>query len=75
MEKHETGLNRRLRLRNRQIFCRYGVGPAEADAVFNLQLVGWTTDQVMTSMRRLSDLLSAGWTPDEITALLDGAAA
>ncbi len=48
----ETGTNK-LRLRNRQILCRYGVGPREADAVSNLE--------------------SAGWSADEITALLDGA--
>jgi hypothetical protein len=75
MEKHEPVLNRRFRLRNRQILCRYGVGSAEADAIFDLELAGWTRHQVVKLRRRRSDLLPAGWTPDEIAALLDGAAA
>ena len=52
--------SQRLRLRNRQIFCRYGVGPAEADAVFNLQVAGWTAEQVAALLRRANEAVATG---------------
>ncbi|BBO75779.1 hypothetical protein DSCW_31960 [Desulfosarcina widdelii] len=74
MEKREIGPNRRLRLRNRAILCRYGVGEKEADAVFDLELAGWTAERIAGLFRSASELVSMGMTADEVSALLDGAA-
>ena len=46
MEKKETSTIRRLRLRNRQVYCGVGVGPAIADRIFDLRLAGWTAAEI-----------------------------